>query len=165
MRRYAKHVAGSVLTVFFLSSAAFAFQFESYEWNDTLSQIKKEVEKRENHILSLHEDTLVYTDTVLREPCKVSLFFDPDTTLLKKITVKWETTSVGARLLERFTQKYGRPFQPNFYAKRYIWKNPSRYGIITLDYTIKDTTLVYYGDEYYRPFQEHDKGNKGNITW
>ena len=155
----------AVFILCMLGVNGYAFQFENYEWNDSLPQLKNEIERRENYIVSVGERTLVYHDKIYQQPCTVGLFFDEQSALLNKIVVTWEDTSVGGRLRERFTTRHGRPHRPNLFAKRYIWKHPSRYDMISLDYTLRNTTLVYYGRGYYKEFQEEDKGNLGNITW
>jgi len=152
-------IAGVLLAVVLLVvPQVYAFNFEDFQWGAAYDQVKEQLGNKGKNILSSSgTSTLVYSDSILEEPCMVTLMFTPLTKVLASVEIFWNKNYMGEDVKELLRRKYGDPYQPNLFIDEYYWQGASEYDALVLEYGYVGTKLSYYGGAYQQRYEEETR--------
>lgn len=137
--------------------AVHSYQFENYNWSDSMQEIIEKVETKGHKLSIKTEKGLAYEDVIFNEKCEVSFYFTPQSKKLAIINIKWGTKHIGADLLNLLKETYSVKFgKSNEFIDKYNSEGATDDSFVALDYFLFKTELTYYGP-YYRNYNQEQK--------
>ena len=170
MKKVKSIIAVIIFSIYLLlfCSATLAFEFENYEWGQSIENVKKQLKNEQKKLKSRFTNennptTLLYSDTIFGSRCEVDLNFTKTTKQLAFLAIKWDDSSAEDRIYKALTEKYGNPTPMCSSLDYCYWGNFSKKDAITLNRSISGIELIYYGGEYFKKYMEEGSNKKGNY--
>ena len=129
------------------TTKAIVYQFEDYVWGTPLSKIKQQLKEKDIDYIQL-ESNLGYESIVWNSPCQILLGFTPKSNLLSSVSLTWNNTSIGEEIKRKISMQHGNPKPREGIKNVYDWMD-DKGNVITLDYNIYSTILIYNNDILY----------------
>lgn len=150
------------LMALFCPFPAFAYDVKGYKWGEPLEGVKDRLYLNDKKaVFNEKACTVVYTDTILKKECKVSLLFTPTTKKLAGIAITWNDPAVHTDVMNDLKRKYGpsMPYAGENRTREYsVWYSPtSRYDRVVVIGDKKRVVLGYYGGEFYKMYEDETK--------
>lgn len=136
--------------ILYCAPIADAYQFEDYEWDASLEDVKDSILSKYKHLTLVGESLLEYEDQMYNAECKVLLIFTPKPQKLMLIRISWLYESIGHNLKRKLINTYGEPAEKReeSFGGTYVWTIERDQETLRLTYTPQSTELIYKGGRY-----------------